>query len=313
MTTWHPDKERNPVYQEFHKPTYAYNQNRNREQVIRNMYTRLLSELCVNRFKWEGLPTSVDQRYMELMLFRHALSVFYFDGDVNKFFALQGTPSGTQNRVGNPVKFTVTGPMFAGKTLWSKYCVPIWANYFRTPDTDIVAIYAEKLANIDRTIEINSLNARQSRILTATPSKQLSAENINRMIDEGQPVIPVRAEMGEMVQALDMGVHPDTIERMSIVKQRIWAEAMTYLGINNTNRDKKERLVAAEATGNDDEINHFRAVALNARRMAADEINRKYGLAITVEFNSDVSRSLELMDDTVYTDDDRGESWLLSL
>lgn len=277
------------------------NQTNNRQTVLEAMYRRILGELAMNRFEWKGFEdTGVDTRYLEMMLYFHALSVVFKDGNkidtegnvikvgTGQIYALRGNPSGTRNLVDNPTHFTLTGSNFQGRRLSIAECVPIWGNYFRSPDLDIVAIYSHKLAELDRTIEINSKNARRNKVLTYSENTQLTAKNVNDMIDRGEASIPVNFQMGDMVTALDLGVDPKSIESLSVLRSRIWNECMGLLGINNSNQDKKERLVAAEVGANDDQIGSARRINLNARQEAARKINEMFDLNVSVDYYSDM-------------------------
>ena len=44
---------------------------------------------------------------------------------------------------------------------------------------------------------------------------------------------------------------------MELHKHEIWNECMTFLGINNANTDKRERLITNEVDSNNDLINYF--------------------------------------------------------
>lgn len=269
---------------------FANNPANNREAVMERMYFRILSELAANRFKWEGLPDEIDVRFMEVTLLYRALSVFYFDTEYDKYFALQGAPANQVNMLQNPTAFVVVGNDFVSKTLSYKKCVPIWANYMRTPDLDIISIYAHKLANVDRTVEINVANARQNKVVAASDNQRLSMVNINRQIDEGQNLIQVNGAIQDMafIQALDLGINPDLLDKVHILRTRLWNECMGLLGIDNANQDKKERLVSAEVDANDDQTANMRYVNLNARRKAADDINKMFpNLNVTVSYHTD--------------------------
>lgn len=276
----------------------------NRVAVLQRMYYRVLSELAMNRFKWTGLPDNISVRFMEMELYFRALAVFFKDEERGKFLALQGAPASHINMQGDPTHFTVVGPNYVGKRLRAMpetevladrttvvehpaECVPIWSNYMRVPDLDIVLIYATKFAELDRTIEINSKNARRSKVLTVDENTNLSGSNIVRQIDAGEPVIKVTRPLNDMLTTVDLGVHPETIERLHIVKGRLWNECMTMLGIKTANQDKKERLVASEVDANEEEVDSMRAVNLNSRRRAADQINKLFDLNVEVGYNTD--------------------------
>jgi len=271
----------------------------NREALIERMLIRVLSELAMNRFKWTGMPDSIDTRFLEMTLFQRALAVFYRDKKYDKFFALQGGGNNFLNMMNNPTGFVVIGNNFVSKqvsavkeTEEAGIAVPIWANYVRVPDIDIVLIYANRLANLDRTIEINSQNARQNKYVATNENQRLTAVNINRQMDEGLNGIQVSGAFQDMdlLKVIDLGINPDTIEKLSIVRARMWNECMGLLGIENANQDKKERLVAAEVDANDEQTSSMKYVNLNARRMACEQINKVYGLNVWVEYNTEVDR-----------------------
>lgn len=263
--------------------------------LIERMHMRTFTEMAVNRFKWENLPDSVDARFLEMTLFKNALSVFYKEDDEkygpNAYFALQGSASGQSNMMDNPTAFTVYRNLVGSKMLKRSECVPIWSNYMRIPDLDVVYIYASRLADIDRSIEINAHNARKPKVITVGESNRLSATNMNSQIDEGQSVIFVNGQAGgydpDMIQGFDLGVDHDMLEKLHILRTRIMGEFMTTLGIDNANQDKKERMVASEVDANNGQVMSMRAVNLQARRQAANAINDRYGLNVKVSYNID--------------------------
>lgn len=297
-------KRRDHVAADFYgrmRPGYQRNSPaENDETILQGMYERILGELAMNRFKWTGFPPSVDLRFLEMQLHLNGLVVVFKDTGSKKragtdhIFALRGTPSGQRNMMDNPVAFTLSGPgmdqHFQGVQLGINKCVPIWPNFFRRTDWDIIATYSRKLAKIDRTIEINLDSARRTKVLVYDENTRLSAENINRMIDAGEPSVRVKYDLGQMIQALDLGVDPKSIETLSVVRSRLWSEAMGLLGINNANQDKKERLVASEVEGNDDQVDNMRFVNLNARQFACEQMKRMFPEelgSVSVEYRSD--------------------------
>lgn len=289
------------VYAQHHMYGSSFRTNpiNNRVAVMERMYFRLLGELATNRFKWTGLPSTIDERFLEMTLFHTALSVFYYDLRFDKFLALRGGGTNWNNMYDNPVGFSVVGNNFVGMNVSAlrdgdsaRMAIPIWANKFRTPDLDIVTIYAKKFADLDRTIEINAHNARLSKVLVANNNQRLSIENIDRQYDEGQNSIMVDGALQDMafIQNFDLGVNPDSIEKLHILKVRLWNECMGLLGIENANQDKKERLVADEVNANDGQTAQMRFVNLEERQAACERINKYYGLEMWVEFNTEIEK-----------------------
>lgn len=303
---------------------FANNPAVNRETFIYRVIERNISELAVNRFKWTGLPDSIDPRFLEITLLFNGLSVFYWDDRFNKLLAVKASPTGYVNFMDWPTSYTVIGPgtrindvngnaTFMPKTLsgfipFMEYkdgeaerkAIPMWPNYFRRAEIDTIELYASRLATTDMTLEINTKNARQNKVVTSTSNTQLSMVNLVRQIDQGVNVIqPKDAGMMDNIAVVDLGIDPDIFDKLSILRTRWWNECMGLLGIDNANQDKKERLVSAEVGANDSQTDSMRFVALNARKQAAEYINTVFGdkldEEIDVEFNAEVESQAQQM------------------
>lgn len=275
----------------------------NQQAMTERMYIRILTELCANRFEWTGLPDSVNVRFLEMNLTWRGLAVFYRDTNSGQFFAVQGAGSGATNFMDEPTSFTIIAPDMQTTRLNAMpaydvtpsgdvgerkdpECVPIWCNYMREPDLDVITLYATKLAKLDRSIEITADNMRKTKVVAASENERLSAMNALKQITQGDEAIFVTdgGALGSMMQVLDLGVDPLTLPNLQIAKSKMWNECMGLLGINNANQDKKERLVAAEVGANDEQVQATRNIALNARQQACEQINRIFGQNISVDF-----------------------------
>lgn len=302
------------VYSQFYDPhlsgVFSSNPAQDQMQLTRIMYTRHLTELCVNRFEWKGLPETVDPRFLELNLFWRALTVFFKYSKTDEFMALQAAGTGMPNAQDVPTHFQVTAPnILINEMLESgKDCVPIWANYLRVPELDKVNLYAMKLAALDRTIEINADNMRGTKVVAAPENQRLSATNMVQQMANGQPTIMVTkpaSEIMESVQVFDLSGPSGQLAELWDAKSHLWNECMTMLGINNSNQDKKERLVAAEVSANDEQVDSTRFIALNARQYAAEQINALWPeLTISVDFRSTPVEEIDEDDDGESEDED---------
>lgn len=283
------DEVYNSIYSKHLRGGMNNNPTLNKQSVTERMYINVLTELCSNRFTWVGLPDTIDKRFLEMTLLYRSLCIFYFDKDYGRYLALRGSGMGRINMYDNPTSFNVIGNTMVNKVLTSKECVPIWGNYTRTPDTDIIFLYAEKLAELDRSIEISSLNLRQSKTVVTDEDERLSWVNIVRQHEQGIPTIFGTRQMDlSKIGVFDMGVDPKGLEVLMSAKAKIWAECMTLLGIPNGNDEKKERLVAAEVDIKEDQAGAMRATSMNAREQACAQINEMFDLSVSVKFNSDI-------------------------
>lgn len=283
---------------------FMNNPTNNRKAVTQNMYARHLIELCVNRFEWVGLPETVDPRFLELTLMQRALTVFFKDEgskdrgftNTGEFFCLPAAGGGMLNIQDVPTHFQVTAQNGLFNARLSavgkdRECVPIWANYMRHPEMDKVALFSQKLAEVDRTIEIAEMNLRKTRIVQVPENKRLTYTNLMRQHEEGVPVIYGVESLNaiESIESLDISSDAGAVSTLWDAKNQRWNECMTMLGINNANQDKKERLVSAEVGANDEQVQATRNIALNSRQYACEQINEVFGLNVSVDFKMDVA------------------------
>lgn len=263
-----------------------------RTAIIERMYTRILSELCINRFKWTGLEdTGVNVRFMELTLFQYGLAGVFKHFATNQVVAVRATPSGWWDYAMEPTSYTIQGAMMRTKTLKRKDIVPVWANAMRVPDLDVVYVYAKRLAELDRSIEIAADNARRTTVMFIDENERLTMDNFIRQVREGQPIVRLNSntytpgELAQRIQAVNFGSDPDAIEKLHIIRTRMWGECMGLLGFDFANQDKKERLVASEVDANNSQVDGMRFVNLNARRVAAEQMSKRFDLNVEVEYH----------------------------
>ena len=287
------------TYDSVLKSRHGFNINNQmmRLNMLERMHIRQFTELSCNRFEWVNLPDEIDQRFLEMELFTQGQAVFLKHKALDKFMVLRGGAQGFMDYQDNPTSVVYSGnQMLSGIADIASpedenndgKALVIYSNYTRIPDIETVYLYALKLANVDMTIEINALSARLTKIVKTNENKKLSHVNIQRKIMDGEPIIYVGEKFdSEDVSVMDLGIHPDMIVSMQSVRAKLWNEAMTLLGINNANQDKKERMVADEVGANDDQINVHRAIALNMRRKFCEQVNAIWGLDVSVHFASD--------------------------
>lgn len=254
------------------------------------MYYELLEQMACAIYRWEGLPDEIDQRFLELTLFNRGLSVFFHDEEYDAYFATMGAPSGQINMYQNPLRYMAYGTNGFHRNMKSSECVPIWNNYLRRPDMNAMRIYARRLADIDRTIDVNLMSQKMPVFVMVPESQRLTVQNLMKQYSGNEPVIIGADGMFDPSQItyVNSGA-PYVVDKLLEAKQVIWSEIMTYFGIENTNISKAERVQSAEVNANNGQIMANRLIRLNCRREACKEINRKYGLKVWCDMNKDVS------------------------
>lgn len=248
-----------------------------------NFYYNKLFELATNRYKWGGLPETIDPRFLEISIFTKGCAVFFKD-EVVGFLALPCMYGGVLDVYNNPTDITAYATNGYQARLNKENCVIIWNNYLREPSLKSIELYARRLYEIERAIDTNVKQQKTPLIIRSTESQRLVMTNLYQKYDGNQPFI-----FGDKNLDLD-GVKvlntqaPYNADKLQLLKRQYWSEALTYLGIDNVSTEKRERLVGEEVTGNLSVVDANRTVGLRTRQQAADKINKMFGLNITVDF-----------------------------
>lgn len=251
-------------------------------------YFNRLMELSVSMFEWKNLPSTCDVRYLELALFMNGSAVFFQDDVLEDYVALDVICSGRLDVYGNPVlRRAYSKYNNYQKLLKGSNSVIIWNNYLRTNSVLDVEMFAKRLYNLDRIIDVNA-NAQKTPILIKCDETQrLTMLNVYKEYDGNSPVIfGDKALNSNGLDVLSTGA-PYVADKIYQLKTQIWNEALTYLGISNINVQKKERLITDEVTRNQGGTIASRYSRLECRREAVRKINEMFGLNIEVNYRED--------------------------
>ena len=251
-------------------------------------YYRLML-LARSVFRWNNLPEGMDEKWIENFLFKHGACVFYRNSKLGLMVA-QCNPGGDLNNYEEPTTVTPVGIGLEAEVLSvGKDCVIIRNNDEMLPTSFPVQLFAYRLAELSRTIDIN-VNAQKTPVLVVTTDKQkLSLKNIYAQWNGFEPVIygDKNLDAPELMRVLKTDA-PIVFPELQNQKQTIWNECLTFLGINNANTDKRERLITEEVVSNNNHIDLSADVLLKSRQRAAEQINAMFGLNISVELREDI-------------------------
>lgn len=250
-------------------------------------YFNRLVELSVSMFEWQGLPETIEPRYLELHLFQNG-SVVYFRDEVMGDLCLDCIANGQFDVYGNPIsRRAYSSYNQYQKTLNESDSVIIWNNYLRQPSVLDVKMFAKRLYNLDRIIDVNA-NAQKTPVLVQGTEKQrLTLVNLYKEFDGNAPFIFGDKNLDlNSLRAISTNA-PYVADKLYQLKTQIWNEALTYLGISNLNIQKKERMITDEVQRNQGGTIASRYSRLEARREAVDKINRMFGTDISVDYRED--------------------------
>ena len=268
-------------------------------------YVNRLTELSISMFEWKNIPPTIDTRYLELQLFKNGCAV-YFNDDIIGNLCLSCVVSGRFDVYGYPVlRRAYSEYNNYQRMLKNNNSVIIYNNYLRTNSILDVEMFARRLYNIDRIIDVN-VNAQKTPVLLQGSDKQrLTLVNLYKEYDGNAPFIFGDKSLDlNALKALSTNA-PYVADKLYQLKTQIWNEALTYLGISNINIQKKERLITDEVTRNQGGTIASRYSRLESRREGADKINKMFGTNIEVNYREDFQNlSLETGNDTTGGDND---------
>ena len=250
-------------------------------------YITRFSELALSVFKWENLPDTVDERFLELTLYTDGQAVFFRD-EVLGELCLQCAVNGPFDVYRVPIRRRAYAVNGYQKELTNKDSVIIWNNKLHTNTEPDMRVFARRLWDLDRTIEVNA-RAQKTPVFVQGPEEQrLTLLNLYKEYDGNAPVIcgdkNLNLEGFKSISTQAPFVGNDLYQ----LKTQIWNEALTYLGISNLTIQKKERVNTDEVTRSMGGTLASRNARLEARKKAAEEINKMFDLDISVHFKEDL-------------------------
>lgn len=259
--------------------------------VLTNRYLDYYSNMALNRFRWSNLPNGMESRHIEQALFNEGQAVFFQNTDKTKpynFLCLPCAPSNAQNVYGDPVHFNAIGVNEYFTNLSPMNCVRILDNDNVMPPATHILYYTYLMTQIDLTINMNLDQQKFPVIIGATKQNELTMKGLlkkysnfepNIMVDE---VLAKKLQDGEGFTTLNTQA-PYLLDKLTDFKKVCENELLTFLGINNSNNDKKERLLTDEVNSNNSQITFVLEMAYKNRLEACRKINEKFGLNIKVE------------------------------
>lgn len=267
--------------------------------IYKQYYNRLV-ELAISMFEWKNLPDSVDARFLELCLFVDGQAIFFYDEELG-YLTLQNAMNGGFNVYRIPVNRRAYAVNGYNRELNENNSVIIFNNYLHTNSKLDAVMFAKRLYNLDRAIDVNANAMKTPIIIKCDETQRLTMLNLYKQYDGNEPYIfGDKAINTNAIQVFKTDA-PYVADKLYQLKTQIWNEALTYLGISNINVQKKERLITDEVTRNQGGTIASRYSRLNARRDACKQINAMFGLDIWCDYREDY-QTIEDGDDTVKGD-----------
>ena len=265
-------------------------------------YYNSLTELSLSMFEWKNLPATIDQRFLEMCLFSDGMCVF-FEDEVLGYLCLQCMIGGKLNVYRIPMQRRAYATNGYNKELDGTNSVIIFNNYLHTNSMLDVEMYSKRLYDLDRAIDVNAKAQKTPVLIQCDESQRLTMKNLYKQYEGNEPFIFGSKGLDANGLKVLQTAAPYVADKLYELKSQIWNEALTYLGISNTNVTKKERMISDEVIRNMGGTIASRYSRLESRRQAVEQINKMFGLDIEVNYRADYREA----DDELMLSGDTGD------
>lgn len=252
-----------------------------RSTLVYHDYYSRLKNIALSVFKWEGLPPTCNERFLEDTLFHFGRAVFVKDSEMS-YLNLKVNPADTLNVYNEPIGYQAFSTGY-DKFYSADECVIIRNNKMEKSTDSTIILFAERLATIELALSVN-INAQKTPILVRCDEKtRLTLQTVYDQYEGDKPVIfGSKSLQDKPLDVLTTGA-PFVADKLREEKRAVWNEALEFLGINTNPSDKKkERLIVSEVDSNNEQIDIQSLTMLASREKACEEINKMFGLSVRV-------------------------------
>lgn len=255
-------------------------------------YCDILFEKCVRIFEWNGLP--FPQKEIEMRLIYDGFCGFVKDRNCGLMVAT-GSMSGPTQYFDEFKNFTYAAATARGGTYnIGEDCVVIDNTALRNSMYPMISRYASMLAHADTSIKCALINLRTTNTFAVEDDDtEESVRSYYNDVYEGKSGVIVDESMVDAVKniastAVTSLKTMDAIDARNEILRAFYGE----IGVRYS-RDKKERMVADEVTTDNQMLLLNVKDMLKQRQKACEEINRIFGLNVSVN----LSPEFEMIDE----------------
>ena len=276
-------------------------------------YFHRLKRLAISRFEWK-LPDSMDERFLEECLFYNGQAALLKDENLG-YINLVAANSGNLNIYNyassyncyslgySSIRKLYTGLKDEEATKDSCILVLNNTERERMNTFETLQLFAWRLYNADRVSDVN-INAQRTPVAIVTDENQnFSMKQAYADYEGNEPVIIFNKDnlSGNEIKTISTEA-PMVFDKLQLYKKQIWNEALTYLGINNIQEEKAERLVTEEASANNELINLNLQSYLIPRKKACKQFNSLFNEQIDVKVRSDIANIIKTEQSAIFSE-----------
>lgn len=248
-----------------------------------DFYSRYFKTLLLKKYRFNNLG-NISEQYVKDTLYYKGFGIFF----INRMGFLQFSSATTvgKNPYNEPIAYRTTpNTQQDSEIVNANDCVVMYNNSNRQPSTIDVHYFSKKLSDIDKTIQNNLEQLKKSLIIECPEGQKKTIERLLAEKESCTPYIVVEKDFSNYNNASNFFKTDSTNHCLELEEEKkiIMSEALTFFGINNSNIEKKERLITDEVNSNNEMIIISDTSYYDERVKAINECNKKFRTNFSIE------------------------------
>ena len=247
-----------------------------------------LSDLVCNMFPYYNMPDEINMNAVSKMVMLGGYAIFFKDRDLEKYFCLEGALTGVDPygypTYAKPISKNISEGIIFPEMKVGEECIIIYANKVRSSALPYIVEYADKLAELDVAIKMNTRAMKHPLMIKTTEQKKDSIATLMAQYEDDYYVVfPDQALLdNSSLQVMDFKVSASEILNLQKEKETVMNEFFNIFGISGS-VEKRERMISGEMNAMMEQVAVNRNMWMSAQKDAIDKINKMFGLNITIE------------------------------
>lgn len=269
----------------------------NKDIAIKNHIEYMIVR-CLEMFKYENLPNTIPAKQLEKMLIENG-KIFFMKKE-NDFYVFDCEYAENQNVYNEYDKVTINNVAlnFSGVFEHKKDGIIIHNDSKDLGLIPIIAKYGVQLVENDITLTMTNILSRIQYFISSSDNRTKTQAEIfiNKLLKGDFAVISDNAFL-ESLKVHNTNIDNKLLSSFIELDRYLKGSLFNELGISANFELKKERMINAELTINDDMLIPLSENMLDCRKQAIKEINKMFDLNIKVELSSIWKKEYEAMNE----------------
>ena len=254
------------------------------DTIIKDMFNRTLS-----MFKWDGLPDSIPQQFLEMYLLKNGFAFITKEND--KLYCFNGGIGGENDEYDQPTQVIVSNPYLKlNKNYTFKDdtdgCI-CYNNLLKTSIFPLFNTYGNLIVENHITMRLANILLRNVMTISASDEKtKKSADSFMAKLEQGETSVIGESAFFDGVKSIAPSNNTNYLQQFVEYEMFLKSIWLQDIGINSNYNLQRSYIGKNEIDLNDDNLRPLVDNMLSCRLEFCERLNKKYNLNVTVDFDS---------------------------